>query len=41
MRIALIAHDKNKEEMIQFAKKNESILKKVDLSKKSIVVAHK
>ena len=31
MRIALIAHDKKKEEMIQFAKKNESILKKVEL----------
>ena len=31
MRIALIAHDKRKEEMIQFAKKNESILKKVEL----------
>ena len=30
-RIALIAHDKKKEEMIQFAKKNESILKKVEL----------
>ena len=31
MRIALIAHDKKKEEMIEFAKKNESILKKVEL----------
>ena len=31
MRIALIAHDKKKEEMIQFAKKHESILKKVEL----------
>ena len=31
MRIGLIAHDKKKEEMIQFAKKNESILKKVEL----------
>lgn len=31
MRIALIAHDKKKEEMIQFEKKNESILKKVEL----------
>ena len=31
MRIALIAHDKKKEEMIQFTKKNESILKKVEL----------
>ena len=31
MRIALIAHDKKKEEMIQFAKKNERILKKVEL----------
>ena len=31
MNIALIAHDKKKEEMIQFAKKNESILKKVEL----------
>ena len=31
MRIALIAHDKKKEEMIQFAIKNESILKKVEL----------
>lgn len=31
MRIALIAHDKKKEEMIQFAKKNESILKKIEL----------
>ena len=31
MRIALIAHDKKKEEMIQFAKKNESILKNVEL----------
>ena len=31
MRIALIAHDKKKEEMIQFAKKNESILMKVEL----------
>ena len=31
MRIALIAHDKKKEEMVQFAKKNESILKKVEL----------
>lgn len=31
MKIALIAHDKKKEEMIQFAKKNESILKKVEL----------
>ena len=31
MRIALIAHDKKKEEMIQFAKKNESNLKKVEL----------
>ena len=31
MRISLIAHDKKKEEMIQFAKKNESILKKVEL----------
>ena len=31
MRIALIAHDKKKELMVQFAKKNESILKKVEL----------
>ena len=31
MKVALIAHDKKKEEMIQFAKKNESILKKVEL----------
>ena len=31
MRIALIAHDKKKEEMIEFTKKNESILKKVEL----------
>ena len=31
MRIALIAHDKKKEEMIQFAKKNESIIKKIEL----------
>lgn len=31
MRIVLIAHDKKKEEMIQFAKKNERILKKVEL----------
>ena len=31
MRIALIAHDKKKEEMIEFVKKNESILKKVEL----------
>ena len=31
MRLALIAHDKKKEEMIQFAKKNERILKKVEL----------
>ena len=31
MRIALKAHDKKKEEMIEFAKKNESILKKVEL----------
>lgn len=27
MRIALIAHDKKKEEMVQFAKRNEEILK--------------
>lgn len=31
MKIALIAHDKKKEEMIEFAKKNENVLIKAEL----------
>ena len=31
MKVALIAHDKKKEEMIKFAKENENILSKVKL----------
>ncbi|SCJ53812.1 Methylglyoxal synthase [uncultured Clostridium sp.] len=31
MKVALIAHDKKKEEMIEFAKKNENILKNMTL----------
>ena len=31
MKVALIAHDKKKEEMIEFTKKNEDILKNMDL----------
>ncbi|MBM6837907.1 methylglyoxal synthase [Clostridium saudiense] len=31
MKVALIAHDKKKEEMIEFAKKNENILKNMSL----------
>lgn len=31
MKIALIAHDKKKDEMVEFAKRNENILNKVQL----------
>lgn len=31
MKVALIAHDKKKEEMIEFAKRNENILKNMSL----------